>query len=105
MPDAFKNTNVLIAVFAVIGIIVYFAMGGADALSAHYALYAVVVVGGGPLVLSLVRGLPTAGQQTWCLGDLLQSWQLDDEAREEILAAAPTPSARRRLARRVARAE
>ncbi|MCP4201236.1 MAG: hypothetical protein GY769_04805 [bacterium] len=54
--------------------------------------------------LALIRSLASATEQTWCLGDLLQHWQLDDVGRERVLAAAPTEAARRRLARRAARA-
>jgi hypothetical protein len=50
--------------------------------------------------LALIRGLPTAAQQIWCLGDLVQFWDLDDDERSRVLAAAPTESARRRLAHR-----
>lgn len=52
--------------------------------------------------LALIRRLPTATQRTWCLGDLLQHWQLDEDARERVLAAAPTEAAKGRLARRAA---
>ena len=54
--------------------------------------------------LALIRRLPTASQQTWCLGDLLQHWQLDAAALARVLGAAPTEAARSRLARRAARA-
>lgn len=50
--------------------------------------------------LALIRRLPTATHQSWCLGDLLQHWELDDQARARVLAAAPTKAAKRRLARR-----
>ena len=50
--------------------------------------------------LALIRRLPTATQQTWCLGDLVQHWDLDDDARGRVLAAAPTESVRSRLALR-----
>ena len=50
--------------------------------------------------LALIRRLPTATQQTWCLGDLVQFWDLDDDERSRVLAAAPTESARNRLAHR-----
>ncbi len=52
--------------------------------------------------LALIRRLPTASQQTWCLGDLLQHWQLDAAALARVLGAAPTEAARSRLARRAA---
>jgi hypothetical protein len=54
--------------------------------------------------LDLIRSLPKSTQQAWCLGDLLQHWQLDDDARKHVLAAAPTPAAKRRLTQRGARA-
>lgn len=54
--------------------------------------------------LALVRQLPTDTQRTWCLGDLVEFWDLDEEARRSVLAAAPTDAARRRLARRAQRA-
>ena len=54
--------------------------------------------------LALIRRLPSASQQTWCLGDLLQHWQLDAAALARVLGAAPTEAARSRLARRAARA-
>jgi len=50
--------------------------------------------------LALIRQLPAATQRTWCLGDLVQYWDLDDDARSRVLAAAPTKSARSRLAHR-----
>jgi len=54
--------------------------------------------------LALIRRLTSATQQVWCLGDLLQHWQLDGAGRGRVLAAAPTEVAKNRLARRAARA-
>lgn len=54
--------------------------------------------------LALISRLPNPTQRVWCLGDLLQHWQLDDDARRRVLAAAPTQTAKRRLTQRGARA-
>jgi hypothetical protein len=51
--------------------------------------------------LAIVRRLPTATQQSWCLGDILQHWHLDNADRERVLAAAPTTTAKRRLSHRI----
>jgi len=54
--------------------------------------------------LALIRQLPTAAQQIWCIGDLVEHWDLEDGERRRVLAEAPTDSARRRLALRARRA-
>lgn len=54
--------------------------------------------------LALIRRLPGATQQTWCLGDLIQYWNLDEGGRRRVLAAAPTEADRRRLKGRTRRA-
>ena len=53
--------------------------------------------------LGLIRRLPGATDQLWCLGDLIQYWDLDDEARRRVVDAAPTEPGKRRLARRAER--
>lgn len=50
--------------------------------------------------LGLITGLARPMQQTWCLVDLLEGWDLDADQVARVLAAAPTDAARRRLARR-----
>jgi hypothetical protein len=50
--------------------------------------------------LALIARLGRAGQQTWCLADLIASWDLDAAARRRVLDAAPSDAVRRRLARR-----
>ncbi len=50
--------------------------------------------------LALIGDLPTATQQSWCLGDLVEYWDLDEVGLRRVLAAAPTEAAKRRLERR-----
>ena len=52
--------------------------------------------------LGLVQHLVRPGQQTWCLADLIEYWELDAQDLDRVLQAAPTEVARRRLRRRVA---
>lgn len=54
--------------------------------------------------LALIQRLSAPSHRTWCLADLLEHEQLDEEERARVLALAPTEAAKRRLARRVARA-
>ena len=53
--------------------------------------------------LALIQRLETDVQRTWCLGDLVEHWELGAQEIAAVLAAAPTHAARRRLAGRVAR--
>ncbi len=53
--------------------------------------------------LALVGRLESAVQRSWCLADLVQHWELDEVDTERVLQAAPSPAARRRLGRRLAR--
>ena len=50
--------------------------------------------------LALIDRLGSPSQQTWCLADLLHHWDLEQTEIEQILDAAPSNAARRRLARR-----
>jgi len=52
--------------------------------------------------LGLIHSLSRAGQRTWCLADLIERGSLAAPELERVLAAVPTPGARRRLARRAA---
>jgi hypothetical protein len=52
--------------------------------------------------LASIERLDTPARRAWCLGDLLERGALDERAAERILAAAPSPAARRRLERRQA---
>lgn len=54
--------------------------------------------------LRLIAGLTRPGQQIWCLGDLLEHWDLEAADVERILERAPSAAARRRLAHRSASA-
>lgn len=54
--------------------------------------------------LSLAALLESDAQHTWCLGDLVQHWPLEDDQLERVLAAAPSTSARTRLLTRYERA-
>lgn len=53
--------------------------------------------------LSLIGGLSRSGQRLWCLGDLVEHWDLSEGDLEQVLAATPSAASRRRLAGRVAR--
>ena len=47
--------------------------------------------------LWLVERLDSPFRRTWCLGDLVASWNLSVEEIERVVSAAPTPAAGRRL--------
>ena len=53
--------------------------------------------------LDLIDGLDTPVQKSWCLGDLVQHWDLGEAEITRVLDAAPTPAARRRLQGRAQR--
>ena len=53
--------------------------------------------------LLLAERLGSPVQQGWCLGDLLEHWELDDADRRKVIEAASSDASRRRLERRSAR--
>ena len=53
--------------------------------------------------LRLIGKLETPVQRSWCLGDLIQHWDLDDSEAARVLDAAPSQATRRRLQRRAQR--
>ena len=55
--------------------------------------------------LRLARGLSSGAQQSWCLGDIVARWELDELQLERVLEAAPSPAARRRLESRARRSQ
>jgi hypothetical protein len=50
--------------------------------------------------LQLIAGLDTPARRNWCLGVLLDSFELTEGERERVLEAVPSAAARRRLAAR-----
>lgn len=53
--------------------------------------------------MALIESLHSPTAVTWCLADLIAAGGLDEPGLRRVLAAAPSPAARRRLERRAAR--
>ena len=60
-------------------------------------------VGGPGEALSLICRLESPHHRTWCLGDLVAHWDLQEADLEKVLEAAPSRAAGRRLGNRAAR--